>query len=97
METVKEKVNLKNILAYLQGNARYALYYNPHLTVLLRRHILEQIDYRITAMDSECYNNGSCKLCGCQTTQLQMSNKECRGKCYPKMMNKKEWNKFKNR
>ena len=29
------------------------------------------------------------------TTALQMCNKECDGKCYPFMMNKKMWNNFK--
>gem|GEM_PF-4437539 len=42
-------------------------------------------------MDKQCYNDGSCKECGCRTTALQMANKACDGFCYPKMLNKKDW------
>jgi hypothetical protein len=48
-------------------------------------------------MDKECYENGSCKMCGCNTTALQMADKACPKPCYPKMMGKKEWEKFKTK
>lgn len=83
-------ISIKNIFYYLQGNFRYKLYYNG-FRYLIRTHILEQIDLRIRLMDRECYYNGSCKMCGCGTTELQMCNKACEGKCYLPMMNKKEW------
>jgi hypothetical protein len=35
-------------------------------------------------MDIDCYLDGSCKKCGCETTALQMANKACAGNCYPK-------------
>lgn len=62
----------------------------------MRLHIHEQIDQRIKWMDRECYNEGSCKMCGCQTTHLQMSNKACDKPCYPSMMNKRQWKEFNN-
>ncbi len=46
-------------------------------------------------MDEECYEMGSCKICGCETTALQMCSKSCNKPCYPPMMNKKQWKKFK--
>ena len=46
-------------------------------------------------MDKKCYNDGTCKLCGCITTALQMCNKPCDKPCYPVMMNKRLWNNFK--
>jgi hypothetical protein len=46
-------------------------------------------------MKKECYDNGECIMCGCSTTALQMCNKACEGKCYPAMMDKKMWVKFK--
>lgn len=46
-------------------------------------------------MNSECYTQGSCVKCGCQTTHLQMANKKCDGDCYPPMMNKVLWENFK--
>ena len=48
-------------------------------------------------MNKECYNQGSCIKCGCKTTHLQMSNKACKGLCYPSMMNKRKWNLLKNK
>lgn len=90
---MKSKVNLKNIIAYLQGNLRYFLYYS-RFKFLIRKHIREQIDFRIKYMDKECYENGSCKMCGCVTTALQMADKQCDKPCYPKMMDKIIWERF---
>jgi hypothetical protein len=42
-------------------------------------------------MDKNCFYNGSCHMCGCETTALQMANKSCKKPCYPAMMNRKEW------
>ena len=90
----KAKPTLKNILSYLQGNLRYKLFYS-NFAFLIRPHIREQIEVRINSMDPICYGNGECKLCGCQTTALQMANKACDKPCYPSMMNKKQWDFFK--
>lgn len=61
---------------------------------LMRQHIWEQIKFRITHMDKDCYTNGECKLCGCQTTHLQMCNKPCDKPCYPPMLSKTKWKGF---
>lgn len=84
---------LIDICNYLLGNYRYKLYYNERLVFLMRDHIYEQIAFRISVMDRDCYHNGECKKCGCSTTALQMANKACGKPCYPAMMNKKRWNK----
>lgn len=91
----KEKITISNIFYFIQGNIRYRLYYNKILSKLIRKHIREQIDYRIAVMSKECYDTGSCTMCGCKTTALQMSNKSCNKPCYPPMMKKKEWELFK--
>lgn len=93
---MKAKINLKNIIAYIQGNIRYKFYYSNFLHKFIPKHIKEQIDFRIAFMDDDCYNNGQCKLCGCKTTHLQMANKECDKPCYPKIMSIKKWSKFKS-
>ena len=90
----KAKPTLKNIIAYIQGNLRYKLFYS-NFAFLIRPHIREQIEVRINSMDPICYGNGECKLCGCQTTHLQMADKACDKPCYPKMMSKKQWKFFK--
>jgi len=90
----KAKKTPKNIWAYFQGNIRYKLYYSRFRN-LLPAHIIQQYEYRLQVMDQACYDEGSCKLCGCQTTQLQMANKPCDKPCYPAMMGKKQWKKYK--
>lgn len=89
-------ITLKNILAYNQGTIRYKLYYSKRFRRLIRKHIREQIEFRIEVMDRSCYENGSCKLCGCKTTALQMANKACDKPCYPPMMDKGCWKDFLN-
>ena len=89
-----KNIKIKDIYYFLQGNLRYRLFYS-NFVFLIRPHILEQIELRIKSMDKECYNNGQCKLCGCKTTALQMCNKSCEGNCYPTMISKKKWKKFK--
>lgn len=84
-------MKIKDVIAYLQGNIRYFLYYNKYLNFLIPKHIKEQYIYRLNSMDKECLNNGSCKECGCKTTHLQFANKACDGNCYPAMENKYNW------
>lgn len=91
---------MKKIKAYIQGWYRYHLYYSKHwlkidLSCLIRKHIREQIVVRINSMNKKCYNDGSCKECGCSTTALQMANKACDGDCYPKMLSLFGWSEIK--
>jgi len=85
------KYSLKNIKAYLQGNIRYELYYSERWKWLIPEHIKEQIEVRIKSMDRQCFNDGSCKICGCKTTNLQMANIACEGDCYPVMVSRSRW------
>ena len=87
----KSEINLKNIFYYIQGNLRYNLYYS-YFKFLIPRYIREQIKYRINSMDRQCLKEGQCKECGCDTPHLQMSNKTCKGICYPTMIGRKTWN-----
>lgn len=87
---MKQKKTINNILAYLIGNLRYKLYYSK-LQWLIRWHILDQIEMRIEVMNTDCYDQGSCQMCGCTTTALQMANKSCSKPCYPPMLSKKNW------
>ena len=89
------RINLKNIISYFQGNIRYNLYYSRYFKWMIRKHIQEQYIFRISTMNQECFNSGSCVVCGCSTPHLQFSNRPCEGDCYPKMMNKKNWEKMK--
>jgi hypothetical protein len=61
---------------------------------MVRWYIRQQIAFRIAVMDDECYDNGSCKICGCRTVALQMADKTCEKPCYPPMLEKYEWERF---
>ena len=76
----------KDVYYYFQGNFRYKAYYSNRWNFLLSSWMQNQIKFRISVMDRDCYNEGSCKLCGCETTALQMSDKPCDKPCYPRMM-----------
>ena len=89
-----KKINFKDIVAYIQGNVRYKLYYSK-FNFLIPLYIKEQIDSRILSMKPECYSTGSCIMCGCKTTALQMADKSCDGGCYPKMLTKSQWSELK--
>lgn len=86
---------INNIFAYLLGYYRYHIYYSKKYKWMIRLHIFEQIQYRILVMDKKCFSRGSCKLCGCSTTALQMANKACDKPCYPKMMGRRKWKFYK--
>lgn len=89
----KGKNSIKDVWYYVQGNFRYKLYYS-RWKWLMRKHLREQIGFRISVMRKECFENGECVVCGCATTALQMCSKMCEDACYPPMMWGHEWNYF---
>jgi len=91
----KGEYSFADVKDYFRGNFRYHLYYSKYFSFLLRAHVKEQIELRIRMMDKECLNSGSCKICGCKTTHLQMANKSCEGNCYPTLMKPFDWKYFK--
>jgi hypothetical protein len=89
MGTWKKKI--RDAWAYTQGNIRFKLYESTYFKWLLRTHIRQQIEYRMTQIKKECFVKGSCVHCGCAVPQLQMADKTCPGKCYPRMMGRSAW------
>lgn len=87
--------SLEDVIDYFRGMIRYRLW-NSKYYFFIPLHIREQINFRIEVMDKDCFENGTCKLCGCMTTALQMANKACEKPCYPHMLNKKDWKSFKS-
>lgn len=99
MMILKRERPLIDVWYYIQGNIRSKIYYHKRKWIrkwLMRRHIREQIDFRIKVMNPVCFEQGSCLHCGCETTKLQMANKACEGACYFHMASKKKWNDIKN-
>lgn len=88
--------SVSDVIDYFRGMFRYHCYYSKKKWIrnLIPCYIKEQIDFRIKVMDRECYNSGSCKMCGCMTTALQMANKSCEKPCYPPIVNKRLWYKW---
>lgn len=72
------------------------LYYSKYKHCI-KKHILEQINYRVNSMDKKCYDNGQCNKCGCETIALQMANKACDKPCYPEMIKKSKWEEVKKK
>ena len=77
------------MIDYLVGNYRYFCY--TSVPFLLRKHIKEQYEWRLTQSNPKCLDNGECIMCGCKTPNLMMANRSCEDRCYPEMLNKKEW------
>lgn len=92
---MKLRITLANVKSYIEGTLRYNLFYSKWWVWLIRPHIYQQIQLRIIVMDKDCYDSGACKLCGCSTTALQMAQKACDKPCYPPMMNRRIWKRFK--
>lgn len=81
------KAGLRKVLSYFQGTIRRILF--PYMPV----HIREQVFYRF--LKARCAFEGRCMECGCTIPDLFYADNSCGGVCYPEMMNKSEWKKFK--
>lgn len=91
----KAKVTPRNILAVIQA------YYRKGRQLAgfdLPKHIYEQIIWRRTqviALSPQCWTEGACTVCGCEILGKTMEDRGCEGPCYPEMMDKDTWKKFK--
>ncbi|SOD81007.1 hypothetical protein [Spirosoma fluviale] len=91
---------------YWQGIFRYWIYRRSALRWLLRWHIRRQYEFRKVAAQ-DCYYAGECRCCGCRTPELFMADKACgagrkqyprcvgQSPCYPNMMNRTQWYRYK--
>lgn len=87
------KRNPKLMWNYFIGNYRSFLYSSR--IPLIRKHIREQYEWRLTLANKECLDNGSCIKCGCKTPNLLFSPEACEGACYSRLVSKKLWKKIK--
>lgn len=87
-------IRISDIWYYVQGNVRYFLV-RKRLSKFIRRHVLEQVVMRELNADKECKAGGRCRICGCHTPALFYADKACDKPCYPAMMCKEEWERFK--
>ena len=105
---MKAKITLRNIFAVIQAFFRKTRRNIGGFDLPI--HMYEQIIWRRTQViekSPECWSSGSCVVCGCDILGKTMEDRACsasetidvydRGKevCYPEMMNKHNWEKYK--
>ena len=86
-------MRLSDIYYYVEGNIRWMMF--RRCRRMIRGHIMEQIVSRVRSADAECTCMGRCKICGCHTPALYMCGKSCDKPCYPRMMSRRRWERFK--
>lgn len=88
---MKEKISLKNIKDYLQGNTQLIL----DGFGLKPEYYREQIAYRMLQC-SDCLSAKSCKYCGCSVPGKLYVSQSCNnGIRFPDIMDEERWKKFK--
>jgi len=95
MKIGRFNITLKNIKAYIQGKSRLFIKKYGADFIKLEEHIQEQIIWREERALPECIEKGQCISCGCDMPDMLYSDKSCERKCYPEMMDKETWEKFK--
>lgn len=87
---MKAKINLPNIKGYLQAHYRETL----NELGFLEEHVYEQWIYRIGVMSEDCLYNKMCP-CECEVPSKQLEDRACDLHCYRDMLNKEEWEEYK--
>ena len=95
MKIGKYDITLANIGSFVQGKTRFLVDRYGGEFFSLEEHIKEQVLYRESLANKECVNNKVCK-CGCEIPGLFYADKTCEDGCYPVVMDKETWDKFKN-
>ena len=88
---LKDVLNIKNIKSFIEGNIRYFEKERGNL----EPHIEEQLIWRMSKCQEDCVILGKCIKCGCPTEKKLLATESCNPNRHVKMMNKKDWEKFK--
>jgi len=89
---MKQKITIKNIKSYLEGNTQRVL---EELN-LQPEHIQEQIAYRRLLCKDDCAVQNKCIKCGCDFKGKTSVQESCnKGERFPDLMSKLEWDKYK--
>ena len=99
MESNKPKINLHNILSYIEGNIQLGL----EQLNLQPEHLQEQISYRRLVCEDTCGKVGTvengpnhCQYCGCDFKGKTSVTESCNsGEKFPDLMSKMDWINFK--
>lgn len=85
------QITPSNIKGFIQGNFRKFMEDYPGV---IEDYIYEQVQWRLGIMDENCLINKQCP-CTCSVPNKQYEDRQCEKGCYPDMMNKEDWEKFK--
>lgn len=88
---MKQKITIKNIKSFLEGNIQLGL----EQLNLQPLHIQEQIAYRRLLCKDDCAVNNQCIKCGCDFKGKTSVQQSCNPDRFPDLMSKIEWDKFK--
>lgn len=94
MKLGKYNLTLKNVKAYIQGNVRLIQDKYGEGFMDLSTHVKEQVIMREALAKPACVIKKECD-CGCAIPDLFYADKTCEDACYPVLLNRDEWNKFK--
>ena len=70
----KRDFSLEEAFYYVQGYYRHFFYWRKYGKYFLRRHIREQIYWRLGVMNQECLSNGACVECGERDVLIAMAH-----------------------
>jgi len=89
---MKPKLSLKNVKSFFQANSRIVY----DMLIGLPLHTQDQIAYRHSLCEQDCFVEGACKYCGCNPYAKAFSTTSCNeGKRFPDLMGEEEWKEFK--
>jgi hypothetical protein len=91
-----KKINLSNILNYAEAEVRFWKSTSKFLDN--PKHIDEQSIWRLSEVKDkspDCIQQLRCIGCGCQIMEKVFESKACEEGCYPEMMSKDIWEKYK--
>ncbi len=86
-----QKITLKNISSFLEGNSQRVL----EELKLQPQHIREQIAYRRLLCSKDCAINNACIICGCDFKGKTSVKESCNKDRFPDLMGRFEWNIYK--
>ena len=87
-----QKITLKKIKSFLEGNFKFIL----DEFDLLPLYYQEQVVWRASLCKDDCLKEGACKYCGCNANKKIYVESSCNnGERFPDLMSEKDWKKFK--
>ena len=96
MKISGKDITMKNVWAYIQGTGRKKLMEDYPDIYQSPRHIQEQIVWREVIANKQCFTSGQCiSKCKCKMPDKLYSDKACDDGCYPEMMDRDQWFRFK--